>query len=275
MSDKPLFILKLGGSVITEKDENLTMKEDEIERLTTEIAEAKNEGDFNLVLVNGAGSFGHYPVMEYDLYGPDGVKEMNEERIFGVTKVHKHVEDLNRKIWDELEKHHIPAMPVHPSSCVVQEDSKLVKFEIEPIKLMLENNIIILSYGDMAPDRTKSSTIISGDIILTHLGEELDADKLLVGSDIDGVFTGDPNEDSDAYLISLINGSNLTEVIDAAGKSRKIDATGGMGGKLRSILDMKKKIRSLIFNAKTEGLTKRVLLGEEIGTVIDFIEVGE
>ncbi|MBN1159745.1 MAG: hypothetical protein JXA43_00715, partial [Candidatus Diapherotrites archaeon] len=121
MSD--ILLLKLGGSVITEKNLALTAREDTIERLASEIAEAKEEGDFDLVIVNGAGSFGHYPVQEYGLMG-----DIPKEKMFEVSMVHKHVEDLNRKIWDALIKHKFPAVPIHPMSFVYQNEAEIEIF---------------------------------------------------------------------------------------------------------------------------------------------------
>ena len=59
MSVKPT-VLKLGGSVITDKEKPLTPNLEAIERLATEISRAKVS---SLILVHGGGSFGH-PVAE-------------------------------------------------------------------------------------------------------------------------------------------------------------------------------------------------------------------
>lgn len=56
----PLIFLKLGGSLITEKaTEARAVRTTVLQRLMTEIAEARKQRQFRLVLGHGAGSFGH------------------------------------------------------------------------------------------------------------------------------------------------------------------------------------------------------------------------
>ena len=58
MSD--LMILKLGGSVITDKSTSYaTADEKNIELIANEILKCKKDFNFKLIIVHGAGSFGH------------------------------------------------------------------------------------------------------------------------------------------------------------------------------------------------------------------------
>ncbi|MBS7631517.1 amino acid kinase, partial [Candidatus Bathyarchaeota archaeon] len=59
-----LIILKLGGSVVTEKDKPVTPNKENIKRLSREIAEA---GEGELILIHGGGSYGHPVADEYNL----------------------------------------------------------------------------------------------------------------------------------------------------------------------------------------------------------------
>ena len=54
-------LLKLGGSVITDKTQPFTARTDVIERLAREIKNALDErgDDLQLIIGHGAGSFGH------------------------------------------------------------------------------------------------------------------------------------------------------------------------------------------------------------------------
>lgn len=62
-----LIILKIGGSVITEKGSISQAREAEIERISHEIAAFKKDSDSQIILVHGAGSFGHPQAMKYGL----------------------------------------------------------------------------------------------------------------------------------------------------------------------------------------------------------------
>ncbi len=56
-------VLKIGGSILTDKTRDNAARLDEISRVAQEIA-ARPE---DLVLVHGAGSFGHFPAKRYGL----------------------------------------------------------------------------------------------------------------------------------------------------------------------------------------------------------------
>ena len=57
-------LVKLGGSVITDKARPLVFRAQVTRRLARELAPSVSEG---LIVVHGAGSFGHVRAAEYDL----------------------------------------------------------------------------------------------------------------------------------------------------------------------------------------------------------------
>ena len=60
------YIIKLGGSVITAKEENkFEIREAELERIALEIKKAMKKKKFSLILVHGAGAFGPTKVFLY------------------------------------------------------------------------------------------------------------------------------------------------------------------------------------------------------------------
>ena len=56
-------VLKIGGSILTDKSRELSSRPDEIARVAQEISSCPED----LVLVHGAGSFGHMPAKKYGL----------------------------------------------------------------------------------------------------------------------------------------------------------------------------------------------------------------
>ncbi len=75
MSD--IVILKIGGSVLTDKNKISAPRPEDIARMAREISDGKNT---KLVLIHGAGSFGHHQAKEYGL--KDG---LNDRSIKGIT----------------------------------------------------------------------------------------------------------------------------------------------------------------------------------------------
>ncbi len=261
---KKLILLKIGGSVITDKNKSRTAKLNVIKRISSEISNAMNNKDFSLVLVNGVGSFGHIPVKEYGL--KKGIRD--DKTKLGFTLVHKYVEDLNRILWDSLEEEGLIAMPVHPSCFVVQNDWKILKFDTSVIELLLDKNIIPLLYGDMVLDLKNGCSIISGDDIIPYLAKKLNPDKVLMGSNTDGIFDKDPTVFPNSKLIPRIDKKNYKDILDCISGSSSADVTGGMREKVRKIFERLEGKECIIFNAEKKGFTERVLLGEKIGTII-------
>ena len=58
-----MFIIKIGGSVITDKAKQNSFKKDVIDNLAKQISKSKKE----IILVHGAGSYGHILAKKYNL----------------------------------------------------------------------------------------------------------------------------------------------------------------------------------------------------------------
>lgn len=260
---KPLYVLKIGGCVITEKDAYAVARKDVIERIVGEVVSAKSKHGFDLVFINGAGSFGHAPVKKYGI--KDGVK--NQEHVLGVAAVHKHVEDLNRMVWDAFDARNVAAVPVHPMSFVIANNGKF-SLDTKIIREMLKRGIIPMLYGDIVMDAVRGSSIISGDDIAPMLGTELKADRVLMGTNTNGIFDKDPKKFKDARQIPEVNNSNWKDVLETTGESSETDVTGGMRGKLGKLVEYANGVECIIYDAQVSGSTERVLSGATLGTTL-------
>lgn len=248
-----LTILKLGGSVITDKnaDEGVALK-NEINRLAKEVSSYKGQ----MIIVHGAGSFGHPLAHRYSL-----VDNFDAE---GFVLTHRSVEILNSIVVDALNDAGIKAAGVHPMGCFTTTDGRISSSFLDPIRLMLENGIVPVLHGDVVMDTTKGVSIVSGDQVLPYLALAFDADRIGLGSAEDGVL----NENGKP--IPLITEDNFDDIKSCLGGSASTDVTGGMFGKVRELLDMchGRSMTSYIFNAKIDGNVLNFLSGKEIGTAI-------
>src|SRR4030067_2259686 len=110
MSENKTIVLKIGGSVITDKNGDLAAKTEAINRLAEEVAKANVK---NLIVVHGGGSFGHPTAQKH------GIKEgfrYDGQRI-GFAETHHVMTVLNGLVMDAFVWHEIPAGSVAPSSC--------------------------------------------------------------------------------------------------------------------------------------------------------------
>jgi isopentenyl phosphate kinase len=223
-------IVKLGGSVVTVKDKPFTPNLSVIERLAREIAEARNG---SLVILHGGGSFGHYAAKEYQIASG----YTSPEQLIGFAKTRLAMMTLNKLIVDALIGKDLPSVTVQPSACTVTKRGQIPHPEFNVVVKMLKMKLIPVLYGDAVLDQVMGFTILSGDRLATSLALELKAQNIIVGVDVDGLYTEDPKLNPNAKLIEKITVEALKRRIVKIGNARTTDVTGGMRGKLFELDD--------------------------------------
>ncbi len=263
MSVKPT-ILKLGGSVITNKEKPLTPNLPAIERLTSEISRANVSP---LVLVHGGGSFGHPIAKKYSI--EEGYKDQSQ--IMGFSKTRQAMTTLNRLVVDSLIQHNIPAVAVQPSSCTITKQGRINLMEERPLKKLLEIGFVPVLYGDAVLDSDMGFAILSGDQLVSSLATRLGAERIIIGIDVDGLYTSDPKTDPKARLIQHIAPQELRKMQHKIGEGRVTDVTGGMLGKVLELMPaVEKGIQVIIVNAVKASNVYKALKDERVvGTVIE------
>ena len=263
MSVKPT-VLKLGGSVITDKNKPSTPNLEVIVRLADEIANAKVS---SLILVHGGGSFGHPVAKKYNLtegyHGPS--------QVIGFSETHRAMTKLNILVMDALIDHDINSIVVQPSSCVITKAGRIQSMELKPIKKMLNMGLVPVLYGDAVLDSEKGFAILSGDQLVSSLAINFGASRIIIGGDVDGIYTADPKSCSSAKLVRRVTLEELkTNKHDIEG-SKATDVTGGMMGKMRELIPaIEHNIQTLIVNATKPMRVYKALKGEEVtGTIIE------
>jgi len=251
-------ILKLGGSVITEKDKPLTPNLQVIERLAEEISRADIKP---LIIVHGGGSYGHPLAKKYGI--AEGFKDYSQ--IFGFSETHEAMISLNRLLIKSLLKHHLPAFSFSPSSFIMTEDGRIQTFNDEILRAALELDLIPVLYGDTVFDTKRGFAILSGDQIVSALAIKLRAEKIIMGIDVDGLYNSDPKKDPSAQLINEASLGDLAKMIRNIGESSVPDVTGGMLGKILELrAAVENGIEALIINALKPNNLYKALKGEVV-----------
>jgi len=264
LSVKPT-VLKLGGSVITNKEKTLTPNLPAIERLTKEISRANVSP---LVLVHGGGSFGHPLAKRYAI--KEGYKN-DVTQTLGFCETHQAMVTLNKLIVDTLIRHNIPAVAVSPSSCVVTKSGRIHAMMEEPLKRLLQTGFVPVLYGDAVVDSDLGFTILSGDQLTAYLAVRLNASRIIMGIDLDGLYTTDPKVDPSARLIKRVTLEELKEMIEQIEESRVTDVTGGMLGKIVELMPVAERgIPSFIVNAaKPKNVYMALKCEKVVGTLVE------
>lgn len=263
---KELIVLKLGGSVLTDKSKPFTPDEENIRRLSREVARGYDPERNSLILVHGAGSFGHFIVSETGIH--EGISRPEQLLAFAETQIWQN--RWNVMLTDALRGEGVPAIPCQPSSFSVMESGRLLWMPLDAVRGFLEIGMIPVLYGVPAYDKVQGCSILSGDEIVRYTAENLKAKRVILGTDVDGVFTDDPFRSPKARLIREITTENLKEVMGYLTKPALIDVTGGMRRKVVELINLARiGIVCEIINAGKPGLVERALAGETgLGTVV-------
>ena len=263
LKDKPT-VLKLGGSAVTRKEKPLTPNLQAIERLANEISRANV---LPLILVHGGGSFGHPVAEQYKI--KEGYREPSQ--IMGFAKTRQAMTKLNKLIVDSLINHNIPAVGMQPSSCVVTKSGRIQSMEGKPLIKMLETGFMPVLYGDAVLDSETGFAILSGDQLVSSLAIRLNADRIIIGADVNGLYTADPRIDPSARLIQYITLKELKTLQHKIEEAKATDVTGGMLGKILELMPaVERGIRTMIVNATKPNVVYKALKNEKVvGTVIE------
>ena len=264
MSEAKPTILKIGGSVITDKNGELAARTEVINRLAEEIQKANVK---NLIIVHGGGSFGHPTAQKYGI--KDGLKEDMQK--VGFAETHHVMTVLNGLVMDALVWHKIPALSVAPSSCIITENGRIKFFEDTILKMLLKMGFALILYGDATLDEKLGFTVLSGDQIAAHLARKFNAGKIVIGVDTDGLYDSDPKVTKNAKLYEHLTLEELKKIKDTLGKSTAADVTGGMLGKIAELIPaIEQGIPVTIVNAAKPNRTYKALIGDMVeGTVIE------
>lgn len=257
-----LILVKLGGSLITDKTRESTARMEVIERLAREMREAL-EGFPNLRLVvgHGSGSFGHFPGKRYrvreGVNGPEGWKGFAETAAAAAR--------LNRLVTEALLSSGLKALPLQPSASILCRNGTIIWWEWRQVKRALEKGLVPIIYGDVAFDQIRGSTIVSTDELFFYLAPKLRPSEVLLVGKVEGVFTSDPLVDPGAELIPELTPSDWDKIWGSLRGSHGVDVTGGMEEKVKLMLNLVEKLPHLkvvIMSGEEPGALRDALIGK-------------
>lgn len=206
-------IVKLGGAAITVKDGDPdTPNLDALEICCQEIASAVNTHAWNttsqylkVIIVHGAGSFGHPQAKEYGVANGgdvDGNARLRE----GIEKTKTSVRKLCKLVCDELSKengYHLTGRvapdrvaPISPYGKFFTVGKKLnrnlSRTGFDEVRAAVMAGKVPVLHGDVICDSEQGCAILSGDTLVECLTEEFKPKRVVFISDVQGIFTSKP-----------------------------------------------------------------------------------
>lgn len=233
-----LILIKLGGSVITDKSKPFVARLGVIKRLIREIVQAKKVYKGKILIGHGGGSFPHTVAAKYKTQ--EGI--VNKDSIKGFSLTADAAVKINR---------------------IVKDGKPLVVLTPQIIKA-LEIGLLPVVYGDVIMDETTGFCIYSGEKTLDLLASELSkyykVDKIIMVGDTDGVW------DKGGKTIVKITPQNFSGIKKSLSGSRATDVTGGMLHKVEESLNLARKenISTVIINGKKKGNLMKAIVGKDV-----------
>lgn len=265
MEFQPLTFLKLGGSLITDKDIPSTPRPEVLARLAEEIATALRERPgMGLVLGHGSGSFGHTAAR---IHGTrQGVH--NSQGWLGFAEVWKEARALNQVVVNTLTAAGLPVIAFTPSAAVIARDGKVLRWDLSPLRAALTAGLVPMINGDTIFDEHRGGTILSTEDLFFYLAYHLHPGRILLAGRDAGVWADFP---TCTKLISRLTPRSFEHLAGQIGASASVDVTGGMLEKVHLMLELAETLpdfQAAIFSGLQAGNVQRALLGEMPGTVI-------
>ncbi|MCS7125436.1 MAG: isopentenyl phosphate kinase [Aigarchaeota archaeon] len=257
---KELVILKLGGSLITEKDKPFSLRREVIEGIGRELKEVSSS---SLIIVHGGGSYAHPVAKRYKVF--EGHRSL--EHLKGFIETAKVVRQLNNEVVEILVSSGFPCIGIPASTFIITKGGRIVTCNLDPFFSALELGVTPVTCGDAVFDREMKFTILSGDTIASYLSIRLKARRLIYALDVDGVYIRD-RVSGEIKLAERLTPGMPIELF----KTFEEDVTGGIIRKIEEgFTAVENGVEVILINGLDRGKIRSAILGEEvIGTRLVF-----
>jgi isopentenyl phosphate kinase len=260
-----LALLKLGGSLITNKTSPRSLRRNTLSRLADEIAGAREQfPSMQLIVGHGAGSFAHVSAKKHGtrsgVYNPD--------QWLGFAEVWWDAATLNGLVMEAFHEAGLPAISFAPSASVTAREGMVARWDLGPLEAALGAGLLPVIYGDVIFDLELGGTILSTEDLFAHLVAQLLPGRMLLAGNEPGVWQNFPNR---TQIIPRITPENFQDILPVLSGSAAADVTGGMESKVDlgvSLINEFPGLEILIFSGDEPGNLQDVLLGSRRGTVV-------
>jgi len=255
---KPVLV-KLGGSLLTDKSKDMTMRPDVAQRVVSEVAQARRP----TVLLHGAGSFGHPFVKRFGI----GTAPFDSAKLVGVSQTFTGVSYLAAEVLGLASESGLRTVPV-PLHLEDIKTGSLPKAVADEVEGLLYDGFTPVLHGTLVRDPDAGWRVLSADEILASLAARLKPALCLFATDVDGLYERDPKQFPNARLMPVVRGKG--PAFAAASGAAGADVTGRMEGKLAHARAAAKHAPTSIVNGMAPGRLMAAMQGRPVvGTRIE------
>ena len=263
-----LILVKIGGSLITDKNKPFTLKPQALTKIVAEIKKVFETSKKKIIIGHGAGSFGHVVAHKYNTV--NGAED--KKQILGMAEVAEAAIRLNRQVIKRLLACQVPAVAVSALSSFYSHNKQFKSGFFKSLDKILKLGGLPVVYGDVVLDEQIGCTIFSTEKVLAQIGQYFLKHKTYViekiihcGQTI-GVY------DQDGKTMPLINKQNFKKIKTSLNGSHGIDVTGGMIHKVEESLKLAQVgIPALIIDGIEKGTLSQAVEGKKVpGTKVEW-----
>jgi isopentenyl phosphate kinase len=212
-------VVKLGGSLITNKDKPLAINRAALVKVARSIAKSRLPSKSKkLILIHGGGSFGHYYAKQYGI--STSRKRVNPMGISKTTWAMLHLHSQVRRVFFQ---EGVNVETILPSEIVTESSNAVSESGRSRLNGCFSNGLIPITFGFVQLSKTGAS-ILSGDKICEALARSLRVERVIFAMAVDGVYR---DASMDGGIIT-----DLRKRIRFTSKERRYDVTGGINSKV-------------------------------------------
>lgn len=216
---KIMILMKLGGSIITNKEKPLTANRNSIRSIASSLKNVTEP----IVIIHGGGSFGHYWSVKYDMH-----TKPQRYSVKGVSIVKNSMVELNNIVLELFLESGLKPYCLPPSDFMIRDKPLINK--VKEIPKIAKTGLTPISYGDAMWFGKNKFYILSGDRIMGILCKLLRPRLAIFITNVDGVYS----DMKEKRLLREITKEKpvTSEVI--------MDVTGGMSRKIKEAFSISK-----------------------------------
>jgi isopentenyl phosphate kinase len=232
-------LVKIGGSVLTDKQRPLVFQDVPARRVAADIRLSRTVP----VIVHGTGSWAKAIGSHHRTEGG----WTRDATGFQMTALR--IRRLQEALAAALRDEGVLCCPIQLNAVFHRTDGALELYDTRPIERLVDAGVSPLISGDVLVEGPRTFRVVSSDTVLVALAERLDVSDCVFATDVDGVWG------PDGQLMS-----EVAQPKPAADDNDRRDVTGGMSAKITAALAVAATgARTTIVNGRVPGRVRDVL----------------
>lgn len=246
-------VVKIGTHLLSSEDGiNLNM----VERVASEVSNLRNRGVQVLLVSSGAVGLGAKKLMH-----KNPVRHIPLRQAFAAIGN----PILMNAYSEAFKKHNLLVAQLLITRNVLNNRSSFKNLQSAVATLLALGVVPIFNENDVVSTNEIGNVFGDNDRLSAYIASKTDADLLVLLTDIDGLYDGDPNKG--ARLVSEVE--DLDEAMKWARGTKGEFSTGGMKSKLQAAkIAQNGGCITVISSGWEDGFLTRILDGEDVGTYI-------